>query len=457
MGSSVEALQDQIQSCLTQRQNLESIFNSVMEGIIAVDLDLRVINMNQAAQEITGFSHREVIGKSCLTLLEGATRRDDLCEIFQQHRPLERYRTDLIDRHGHEHQLEISIHLLKDDEGHDRGLVTIIRDVTELETLRTQLTGRNSFYGMIGKHHRMQEIYQLIEDLSDSTATVLIMGETGTGKELVAAAIHRSSHRSDGPFVKVNCSALSEGLLESELFGHVKGAFTGAIRDKVGRFELASNGTIFLDEIGDLSPNVQVKLLRVLQEREIERVGSTRTVRVDTRVIAATHRNLEEGVREGYFRDDLYYRLNVMPIEIPPLRDRTEDMPLLVDHFIKKFNAQTSRRILNTDDAAMAILMDYAWPGNIRQLENAIEHAFIKCRRDILSPACLPPYLTTQTRSPATTHAPIEPPPAMPTHEKDHVLQVLGACHWNRSEAAERLGMHRTTLWRKLKEWNVVE
>ena len=322
----------------------------------------------------------------------------------------------------------------------------------------------------------MQTIYRLIEDLADSDATVLILGESGTGKERVAEAIHSHSQRGAGPFVKVNCSALSEGLLESELFGHVKGAFTGAIRDQVGRFEQASGGTIFLDEIGDLSPNVQVKLLRVLQERQIERVGSGLTIEVDVRVVAATHRDLRRAMREGRFREDLFYRLNVMPIEVPPLRRRREDIPLLVTHFIDRFNERTGRRIGHIDDAALGQLMDYGWPGNVRELENAIEHAFVRCRGDVLLPECLPVFQTVgpvfQTgASVVQTEASMredlwegEPDAELGeqrgregrfAEEKVRVLQALRECRWNRSRAAGRLGMHRTTLWRKMREWGI--
>ncbi len=270
-------------------------------------------------------------------------------------------------------------------------MVLVLHDVTELEAIRDQLRNRRGIHGIIGRHRTMQEIYELVEQLADSDATVLVLGESGTGKELVASAIHHSSHRRAGSFAKVNCAALSESLLESELFGHVKGAFTGALRDKVGRFELAQAGTIFLDEIGDVSLAVQVKLLRVLQERQIERVGSSEPV--DCRVIAATNQGLIRSIAEERFRSDLFYRLNVMPIEVPPLRQRREDVPLLVDYFVELFRARTGRKIHDVDDAALQLLTDYPWPGNVRELENAIEHAFIRCRGEVILARCLPPHL----------------------------------------------------------------
>ncbi|MCC7265516.1 MAG: sigma 54-interacting transcriptional regulator [Candidatus Latescibacteria bacterium] len=440
-----QPLHDQIQFCMTQRQNLEAIFNSVADGIMALNLELRVSNLNTAAQELLGTTRQEAVGQSCLEYL-GAS--PELEHLLQQRRATDGYRHTLRTAAGREHLVSLSIRPLLDPDQREQGAVLILRDLTEIERLRVQLHGRQNFHGIIGKNHRMRELYQLIEDLADSEATVLILGESGTGKERVAEAIHHSSHRRTGPFVKVNCSALSEGLLESELFGHVKGAFTGAIRDKVGRFEQAAGGTLFLDEIGDLSPNVQVKLLRVLQEKEIERVGSGETVRIDTRVIAATHRDLQLALQQGIFRSDLYYRLNVMPLELPPLRARREDIPLLAGHFIGKFNQQNHRQVLGVDDSALSLLLDYDWPGNVRELENAIEHAFIKCRGDLLLPQHLPSALQRVQQT-----AP--PPEATAPREKDQLLQMLAQCQWNRSVAATRLGMHRTTLWRKMRELGI--
>jgi transcriptional regulator with GAF, ATPase, and Fis domain len=362
-------------------------------------------------------------------------------------------------RDGHPRSLVVSTRVLRDGAGAELGVVAILRDVTELESLRGRLRGHPGFEGLVGRSRAMQAVYQLIEDLADSDATVLILGESGTGKERIAEAIHRHSRRRDGPFVKVNCSALSEGLLESELFGHVKGAFTGAVRDAVGRFEQAAGGSIFLDEIGDLTPHVQVKLLRVLQERQIERVGSGVTIRVDTRVIAATHRDLHRAMREGQFRQDLFYRLNVMPIEVPPLRSRREDIPLLVARFIERFAQQTGRPVRGIDDAALGRLMDHDWPGNVRELENAIEHAFVRCRGELLLAECLPSLspgggplprsesvLAGRVLSPASEAGSVD---------RAQVLKVLEECRWNRAGAAARLGMHRTTLWRRLREWGI--
>ena len=456
-------LENRIQACMMQRQNMEAIFNSVADGIVAVDLSLRISNLNLAAQEILGYVRQEVVGESCLEIL-GLAEEDELACILQERRQVDGESVRIRDGRGREHRLVISTRVLRDADGTEQGLVAILRDVTELEALRGRQE-RKGFGGMIGRNHLMQGIYQLIEDLSDSDATILILGESGTGKERVAEAIHHHSLRADGPFVKVNCSALSEGLLESELFGHVKGAFTGAIRDKVGRFEQAVGGTIFLDEIGDVSPSVQVKLLRVLQQREIERVGSGTTIAVDVRVIAATHRDLRAAMREGRFREDLFYRLNVMPVELPPLRRRREDIPLLVTHFVGCFNERTGRQISHVDDAALGRLMDHDWPGNVRELENAIEHAFIRCRGDVLLPGCLPALEAGMSELQAEERGStaVDSTSAAPRFEekaageREQVIQVLRECRWNRSRAAARLGMHRTTLWRKMREWGIQE
>ncbi|MFA6108368.1 MAG: sigma 54-interacting transcriptional regulator [Candidatus Latescibacterota bacterium] len=451
------SLHDQIQACMMQRQNLEAIFNSVADGILAVDATLRVSNLNDATQQILGWPRREAVGESSLTVL-GLAPEAELASILRERRQVDGYGVTIRTRQDHPRNLVVSTRVLRDGDGVELGVVAILRDVTELESLRGRLRGRPGFEGLVGRSRAMQAVYQLIEDLADSDATVLILGESGTGKERVAEAIHRHSRRRGGPFVKVNCSALSEGLLESELFGHVKGAFTGAVRDAVGRFEQAADGSIFLDEIGDLTPQVQVKLLRVLQEREIERVGSGVAIRVDTRVIAATHRNLHQAMREGQFRQDLFYRLNVMPVEVPPLRNRKEDIPLLVARFIERFAQQTGRPVRGIDDAALGRLMDHDWPGNVRELENAIEHAFVRCRGELLLAECLPSFALPGDPGPRSIPLPTRPdgPPLAPGNlDRSQVLKVLEECRWNRAEAAARLGMHRTTLWRRLREWGI--
>jgi DNA-binding NtrC family response regulator len=299
----------------------------------------------------------------------------------------------------------------------------------------------------------MQELYRLIEQTADSDASVIIEGESGTGKELVAHAIHYNSPRANGTLVPVNCSALPETLLESELFGHVKGAFTGATRDKMGRFEAADGGTIFLDEIGDISPLVQLKLLRFIQERQFERVGDRKPLKVDVRITAATNKNLKELVRGGLFREDLYYRLRVVPIMLAPLRERKDDIPLLVNHFIEKFKQKTGKPIVSMTDAALASMLDYDWPGNVRELENVIEYAFVRCQRERIHLMDLPTELNEADLM--WMKKEFETKPISCEEEKTMILQALEDAHWKKARAARILGIGRTTLYKKLKEYQI--
>ena len=314
-------------------------------------------------------------------------------------------------------------------------------------------------YSIIGKSTAMQEVFKLIGMVSTTpnTVPVLISGESGTGKELVAGAIHHHSERAGKPIVIVNCSALSESLLESELFGHVKGAFTGAHRDRAGRFEQASGGTIFLDEIGEISPFIQVKLLRVLQEREIERVGESKRRRIDIRIITATQQDLYDLVSQGHFRDDLYYRLKVFPIHLPPLRRRKEDIPLLVNHFIRHFNQKTGMKIQNVSQNAMRVIMDYDWPGNVRELENAIEHAFVLCTADQIDIFDLPVEIRRTGYHPASLVNSISKNRPLPLSDlsRERVIEALHECSWNKAEASRRIGLNRTVLWRYMKKWDI--
>jgi transcriptional regulator with GAF, ATPase, and Fis domain len=304
----------------------------------------------------------------------------------------------------------------------------------------------------------MQQVFSAIKAAASSQATILIQGKSGTGKELVAGAIHYNSDRHNMPFVTVNCSALSESLLESELFGHVRGAFTGAVRDRTGRFKEADGGTIFLDEIGDISPFIQVKLLRVLQEREIERVGESKKHKIDIRIIAATNKNLYGLVNDGNFREDLYYRLKVFPINIPPLRKRKEDIPFLINHFINIQNKKTGKRINNVSQSALRILMDYTWPGNVRELENAIEHAFVLCNDKEIDIFDLPVEIR-QFEYQAVAH--ITPRSTQNSTSsrrqvtREILLEILHVCNWNKAEAGRRMGLSRTAVWKYMKKWDI--
>jgi len=433
-----------------QADTLEAILDNISDGVMTYDSDFCITRFNRAAEEITGYSAIEAIGQTCRHIFR-CTSCDPTCGMFtvvQNQIPENDCEVRLERKNGEIRIARISTAILRDSTGHITGTVVTFRDISELMTLKKELIGRFQFHSIIGKSHRMQEVFALIEDVGESDATVLVLGESGTGKELVARAIHHQSRRSQFPFIKVNCSALAETLLESELFGHVKGAFTGAYRDKVGRFELAQQGSIFLDEIGDVSPNIQLKLLRVLQEREVERVGDSKVINVDVRIIAATNRNLRQLVDEGRFREDLFYRLNVIPVSIPPLSDRKEDIPLLLDHFISQFNEQTGKNIAGITKEALSILMDYDWPGNIRQLENAVEHAFVKTHSRSIEPSSLPIEICKTSKHFVSSQA--------GSHdEREKLMAALQQAGWNKAKASRELGIDRVTLWRKMKRFNI--
>jgi len=334
-------------------------------------------------------------------------------------------------------------------DGTSNGAVAVIRDETKLVELERSLQRRGKFHGIVGASAAMQRVYSLIESLADVPTTVLINGESGTGKELVAAALHGSGARAHGPYVKVNCSALSEHLLESELFGHVRGAFTGAISDKIGRFQKAHGGTLFLDEIGDISPAIQMRLLRVLQESEFERVGDSTPVKVDVRIVAATNQNLADMVSRGTFRQDLYYRLNVIRLDLPPLRERRDDLELLVAHFIAQFNSKLSKEVTAVSDDVTNIFRSYSWPGNVRELQHAVEHACILCKTTIITVNDLPHDLlgsVTQTGTAIKTAPPS--PSALPV--KLSLAEALAASDGNKARAARLLGVSRMTIYRQL-------
>ncbi|MBI3802264.1 MAG: sigma 54-interacting transcriptional regulator [Nitrospirae bacterium] len=331
----------------------------------------------------------------------------------------------------------------------------LIEERIKSKAMAEVLRSRYSFENIIGQSEKMQEMYRLIPKIAKTNSTVLIEGESGTGKELIAHSIHQFSQREDKPFIRVNCGALAEGLLESELFGHVKGAFTGAVAHKLGRFELADGGTIFLDEIGDISPTTQVKLLRVVQEGEIEKVGDSRRIKVDVRIIAATNKDLKKAVEMREFRQDLYYRLRVVPIHLPPLRERKDDIPLLVTHFIDRFNKEMGKKITQVSPDAMEILMEYDYPGNIRELENIIEHVMVFCTGEVLQAEHL--LKDIQTSRGDIIGKVIEQDDPLRAMEQELILKALNQAGWNYKKTAEKLKMSRTTLWRKLKEYGLVK
>ncbi|MBI5585730.1 MAG: sigma 54-interacting transcriptional regulator [Deltaproteobacteria bacterium] len=431
-----------------QVHNLSDILDSLGEGIIAHDLQRKILYFNRAAEAVTGYPREEVVGRDCHQVF-GSPFCGDQCLFCEQqvHLDLDRknYSMQITDRRGKNHRLEMTVVGMKD--GRDRliGVLASFRDVNELLEGRTGRAQANSFAGLVGNHPRMREIFQLIRDLAHSEVNVCITGETGTGKELVATAIHRESWRGHGPFIPINCGALPEGILESELFGHVKGAFTGATYDRKGRFELANQGTLFLDEVAELPARLQVKLLRVLQEGCFEPVGSEKTIRVDVRVISATNRDLKDMVRRGTFRQDLFYRLNVVPVHAPSLRERASDIPLLVDHFLALFTRQ-GKKTVELHPATLQVLLEYNWPGNVRELYNVLEYGLIRTRGQMILPEDLPPEIGPGGGiKPAEKGRPVK---LNPRTVQDALKQSAG----NRSQAARLLGVGRATLYRFLNQ-----
>jgi len=433
------------------RRNLEAIFKSIQDAIVTVDIDMRVIEANEATGGICGFVSDDIIGKS-YTGINGQCKKSCekvLLETLQAKERVSEYRIECMHKVRPRQVVELTCSPLTDEGDEFIGAVLVIRDISRLTDLERELKERHQFQHIIGKSPKMIEIYKLLEDLADTETTVLITGESGTGKELVASALHYSGIRAFKPMVSVNCSALSENLLESELFGHVKGAFTGAIKDRAGRFEMADGGTIFLDEIGDISPRIQLKLLRVLQERVFDRVGDSRSTEVDVRVVAATNKDLKEEVRLGNFREDLYYRLKVINIELPPLRKRLDDIPLFIDHFFSMFNQRFGKEIQGVSDDVLKLLMRYSWPGNIRELEHAMEHAFVLCHGSTITIADMPSDIKEFTIKKTDYDR-------SPEDEKSDILKALESTGWNKAKAARLLGISRQTIYRKIEGYNII-
>ncbi|MEK7794483.1 MAG: sigma 54-interacting transcriptional regulator [Candidatus Hydrogenedentota bacterium] len=439
------------------RAELDAIFNSVNAAIVTVDSSLRLRHANESAKQWFALDERIMEGERIRELLPEwlGPAIDALEKSLTKGQSFQDIRLEGPGGDGGHRVLVASTTPLEAQQGSGRGAVFVARDITRLTQLEAGADGQDLRFKITGKSRRMREIYSLIEDLRETDSTVLICGESGTGKELVAEAIHENSSRAGGPFVKVNCAALSEDILESELFGHVKGAFTGAIKDRTGRFELANGGTILLDEIGDISPRLQLRLLRVLQQGEFEPVGDSRSIRTNARVIAATNRDLVARIHAGEFRQDLYYRLNVVRIDVPPLRERREDIPLLVEYFCRRFNSAMKKEISGLAPDSLDIFMKYPWPGNVRELENCMERAFIVCREPWILPRHLPPELGQ-----ANGHAHYAPAPAIPTEGTrdlgpDQIVAVLIQTDWNVAKAARRLGVARNTLYMKMKQFEL--
>ncbi|GAB4365546.1 MAG: sigma 54-interacting transcriptional regulator [Calditrichia bacterium] len=427
-----------------------NILDSISEGIFTVNKDFRISFFNRAAEEITGFDREEILGKFCKYVCQDSMCKEKcpISQVLQTGNNIHNLDSLLKHRNGHKINIRLNAAVLRNSEGEPVGGVISFRDVSYLEAIKKDLDKNTQFYGVVGYSKAMREIFNLIEEISESDAAVLIQGESGTGKEMIANAIQMNSLRKDKPYLKINCSVFSPQLLASELFGHVKGAFTGAVKDRPGRFEVAHTGTIFLDEIAEMPNQMQIQLLRVLQEGTFERVGESLTRKVDVRIIAATNKDIQTELKNGNFREDLYYRLNVIPIVIPPLRERYEDIPHLIQHFIQKYSLLNNKRIEGIEDEAMDLLLSYSWPGNVRELENAIEYAFARTNKDQLIRAeKLPPSIRS--------FAPVSPVSAYSESEAFQIQRLLEKHQWNKTKVAKELGMGRTTLWRKMRQYGL--
>ena len=431
----------------------EAILESISDGVFTVDMEWRVMSFNRAAEKITGVPRREALGRPCAEVFKSSLCGPEcaLHKTLKTARPIIGKSAYIVNADGERIPISISTAVLKDADGKVTGGAEVFRDLSEIDALRRELEGRVRVGELVSRSPVMQKLFEVLPAIAASPSTVLIQGETGTGKELVARTLHALSPRKDAPFVAVNCGALPDTLLESELFGYKKGAFTGAVKDKSGRFALAKGGTLFLDEIGDVSQALQVRLLRVLQERVYEPLGATRSEKADVRVVVATNRDLQQLCRDGAFREDLYYRINVVRVELPPLRKRKEDIPLLAEQFIARFNRLQNKTVGGLAPEALSLLMAHDWPGNVRELENVIERAFILCGAENIGLQHLPENLTrakmTRTQAAASGH--IKDTRAIA--EAQAIRLALERSNGNRQAAARALGIHKTTLFRKIK------
>ena len=430
-------------------EQVATIFDSITDGVFTVDKNWRITSFNAAAEKITKIRREEAIGKFCCDIFRASICESDcaLRQTMQSGKPVVNKTVYIIDAMGSRIPISISTALLK-QKGRVIGGVETFRDLSLVEELRKELSGRYTFIDIISKNHEMQRLFEILPEISRSDSTVLIEGASGTGKELFARAIHNLSSRNDKPFVVVNLGALPDTLLESELFGYKAGAFTDARKDKPGRFALAEGGTIFLDEIGDVSPALQVRLLRVLQEKTFEPLGSTRSEKADVRVVVATNKSLKSLVDKGTFRQDLFYRVNVVRIKLPLLKRRKEDIPLLVDHLVNRFNRLRDKEISGVSRETMAVLVNHDYPGNVRELENIIEHAFILCPGGVIEPHHLPDSFQPQALAQVAGGDSMS---SLKQMEKQLIWEALKRNDWNRQAAAVELGIHKTTLFRKIK------
>jgi PAS domain S-box-containing protein len=459
----------------------KKIVGTMNEGLMLVGPDGTILTVNKAFEELTGYAAEEVIGRPCTLLecdaCEGAMKASAQrwCKLFEEGQVI-KCRCYLLKKDGTYVSALKNASVLKDDNGVDLGAVEVLTDLSELdrldqklELLSRQLAEEDGFHGIIGKSPIMQKVFDIIQKAARSEAPVIIYGESGTGKELVARIIHQLGDRKESPFVQLNCAALNESLLESELFGHIKGAFTGAYRHRKGRFETANGGDVFLDEIGDAPLSIQVKLLRVLETKKFEHVGDDRPISVDVRIITATNKNLEELIEQKQFRDDLFFRINVFPIHLPPLRKRSDDIPLLVNTFIRRMRSRTGKTISRLTPAAMQRFMEYGWPGNVRELKSALEFAFVLADGDVIDLDQLPPKIADPTQmlsaaeqmhSPARDRETTGETKTFSTNtgdsaEKEALIEALKKTNGNQSQAARILGINRVTVWNRMKKYGI--
>ncbi|MCF8034714.1 MAG: sigma 54-interacting transcriptional regulator [Desulfarculaceae bacterium] len=439
----------------------KTVMNTMQDGLLVVDELGAIVALNPAAEEMTGYGQGELLGQSCEVLdctgckILGEGPGGRWCQLFVDGQ-VRAKRCTITNKEGRQVQVIKRASVLKDEGGRVIGAVETLIDVSELAKKEREITDlrrtiegqEDGRFGLLGRSGEMQRLFYLVENVAASEAPVLIQGESGTGKELVARAIHQAGPRHDKPFIKVNCAALNQSLLESELFGHVRGAFTGAERTRVGRFEAAHGGDIFLDEIGDVPLDTQVKLLRVLENREVERVGDHRPIEVDARIITATNQDLEGLIATGEFREDLFYRINVVPLSVPPLRHRLEDVPLIANKVIRRIALKGGKPITGMTPKAMERLLAYSWPGNVRELINALELAFVLCPGGLIEAEHLPPRIAGASPSAPGRRG-------RPALERQRLVEVLRQCGGNQSQAARVLGVSRVTVWKRMKDYGI--
>ena len=443
-----KAVKDENEQC---RLNFEAIFRSVNDGIITVDESMVVVEINAAAENICEFQRDVVIGKPLQELTDRCEGNclDAFNETMKSRQPVRLRFVECHHGDGQQQVVSVTASPLLDVKDRFSGAVMVVRDETRLVSLERRLQERQEIDNIVGRSVGIEKVRAMIRDLADVQTTVMVTGDSGTGKELVVDALHYSGERRDGPLVKVNCAALSENLLESELFGHVAGAFTGAVKNKIGRFQRADGGTIFLDEIGEISQHMQLRLLRVIENMEFERVGESTPIKVDVRLVAATNRDLQKRVASGEYREDLYYRLKVVQIHVPSLQERRDDIPLLVEHFRRNFNRKFDREIKGISSEVEQMFLNYPWPGNVRELENLLEHAFVRCRQNIITAENLPSDFREYCKSHAL------PADISPEEEAEAIRKALEQSGGNKTEAARLLDMSRRTIYRKLEKLGI--